>query len=80
MSGGERAALRDASRSRRASGPLLYHVVGDGGAACSGVPLVTEGTELPVADMTVDAAVVPGYLRCMRRGCRERWPGPGEGK
>lgn len=73
-----RASLRDASWYRRPSthGPVRYHIVREevheGEGAC-GIPVICRAAA-GVLDETVDAATVELNLRCMRPGCRGRWP------
>lgn len=61
------AAWRDASWWQSPGTARRYHVVAaDGGSECCGMPLVTDIAQPPEAVALV--------LRCMRHGCRERWP------
>jgi hypothetical protein len=76
----ERAALRDASWYRRPSThgkDLRYHVVRDevhnGEGAC-GVPVIATEGFAPEIDVTFPAESVPVPWRCMKPGCRGRWP------
>jgi hypothetical protein len=63
------AATRDASWFRKPGYARRYHVVaGDGGSGCSGMPLVLELARRPED--------IEQWLRCGRRGCREKWPEP----
>lgn len=78
-----RAALRDASWFRNPSthGPVRYHVVRDdihkGESAC-GI-MVCYASPRAVLDESLEASEVPLALRCMRMGCRQRWPQAGRG-
>lgn len=73
-----RASLRDASFFRNPSthGPVRYHIVRDevhkGEGAC-GAPVQYQGPG-DVLDPQRDAEGVPAALRCMKPGCRTRWP------
>lgn len=63
------AATRDASDYNRPNTrtPKKWHIVGaDECSACRGKSLVMESAE-PAED-------VPVERRCMRHGCREKWP------
>lgn len=74
-----RAATRDASFTNRprTSGPVKYHVVADTKAevAACGEWLFCDHAG---HDETVAAAGVPARMRCMKPGCRRRWPGARE--
>lgn len=63
------AMMRDASAfwCPNTRSPKQYHVeVGDRLGACTGNPL-SEYTAVPAAEVRAD-------MRCMRPGCRVRWP------
>lgn len=73
-----RAALRDASWHRSSSTGSerrVYHVVREDGhqeSAC-GIPVVeVDGSGMQ--NMTIPAEEVAPTMRCMRPGCRPRWP------
>jgi hypothetical protein len=60
------ATTRDASWYNSPGRARVVHVVADdGGSACCGMPLVLEIAR-PPGDVEL-------WLRCQRRGCRERW-------
>ena len=67
------AARRDASFYRKPGRAEVDHIVmTDGFSGCGNVVLYVEGC--------MDAENVPENDRCMRRGCKERWPPFKKGK
>lgn len=74
-----RASLRDASWYRNPSThrPVRYHIVKDdhSGIGACGITVVHLGPD-DLSSGTADALTVPLALRCMRPGCKSRWPLP----
>jgi hypothetical protein len=71
------AALRDASWHRRPGKSLQRHIVlnDEWHAACSPVKPGRQWPRMLLVDYTaVPASEVLEVARCMRPGCRERWP------